>query len=68
MVPTVMYADKSFARVCPECGAFVKADDRLDFAHNTFTEEDRFDTPNATCHRHGRVLMPFLGYFGGDEA
>lgn len=62
-VPTAAYGDKVFGRVCPVCSHFVKADDVLDFAHNEFTEEDRFDVPNATCKTHGRVNMDFIGYF-----
>ena len=62
-VPQVAYGEKVFARVCPICSRFVKADEELTFMHNEFTEEDRFDKPNATCKRDGRVQMDFLGYF-----
>lgn len=63
----VSYGDKTFARICPTCSSFVKADETFHFKHNDFTDEDRFDEPNATCKTHGRVIMPFIGYFGEGE-
>lgn len=60
--PLVSYVGgAAFARVCPVCGRFVKADDTI----TVRGLDDRVDekTPNATCKRHGRVAMPFLGYY-----
>lgn len=48
-----------FIPVCEICGRFVKADKSM-----MLTEEGDFDreATNATCKRHGRVQMLFLGY------
>ena len=61
--PRVYYGDMCFVRLCPECARFVKADETLNYKHNKWTEEDKFDEPNATCKKHGRVNMIFEGYF-----
>lgn len=57
----VLYGDfcASFIPVCPKCRRFVKADPFI-----TFTRDGDFDEklPNATCHKCGRVAMPFEGY------
>lgn len=46
-----------FERVCPECGRFVKAD-------KTVYLNGRGECkPNARCKVHGRITMPFLGYY-----
>jgi len=49
-----------FNRTCPVCGRFVKPDETilvngLEQLHPT--------EPNATCKQHGRVRMPFEGYY-----
>lgn len=62
--PCVSYGDgefsgATFARVCPVCGRFVKADKTVKF--------DRDGQPlgrQATCRIHGRVALPWLGYIG----
>lgn len=48
-----------FARVCPECGRFVKADETLHY-RESFDGGYTFET-NATCTRHGAITMPFVG-------
>jgi len=60
--PQVCYDDDAagcayFARVCPTCGRYVKAD-----AEATFDGRGQPVGPNATCRAHGRVQMPFEGY------
>jgi hypothetical protein len=52
-----------FARRCPDCNRIVKADPTV--LVNGFDEVK--EEPNAVCAKHGRVLMPFIGYFGDDE-
>jgi hypothetical protein len=47
-----IYDDMWFLRRCPICSRFVKADE----------QSNRVD-PNATCSKHGRVKMDFIGYF-----
>lgn len=46
-----------FVRVCPECGRFVKADKTLVLSLSGPTKG-----PNASCSKHGRIEMPFMGY------
>lgn len=60
--PRVMYGDACFFRVCPECGRFVKADDRIVVYGPDGDEWIDEDVPNATCKKHGRVKMPFEGW------
>jgi len=50
-----------FRRICPVCGRFVKADKTTTFRHPC--GHSREDKPNATCAVHGRVTMPFEGYY-----
>lgn len=58
--PLVQYVESTeensmmYIRLCPNCGRFVKADDR---SAPPFTGK-----PNATCPRCGRVEMPFYGW------
>ena len=40
------------------CGRFVKADDK--FFVNGF---GKLKEPNGTCKEHGRIAMPFEGWF-----
>lgn len=53
--PTVQYGDGEenpvYYRICPECGRFVKADEK-----STIPE---YLKSNATCAKHGRIKMPF---------
>ena len=59
-VPCVSYEGGAyFARVCPNCNRFVKADDTVDV--NGL--EDIIHKPNATCKKCGRVEMPFTGWY-----
>jgi hypothetical protein len=59
--PTITYQGGAiFVRSCPTCRRFVKADDSV--TANGFGEV-QFKLPNATCTVHGRVAMPFLGYY-----
>ena len=57
--PTVVYGSGGSAyvyyRICPYCGRFVKTDD---------SSKGPDCGPNATCKKHGRVEMPFVGYAG----
>lgn len=57
------YHGATFVPVCPICGRFVKADDRMGFRGGTITEGS-----NATCHKCGRVEMLFEGFMGDDDA
>ena len=50
----VNYGDAVFVRRCPKCWRFVKPDDEARCGPGT---------PNATCKTHGRVEMPFEGYY-----
>lgn len=48
-----------FLPKCPVCGRFVTADETVKVnLLGDFSQE-----PNATCARHGRVAMPFEGWF-----
>ena len=59
--PMVSYlGGTTFARVCPVCGRFVKADKTVRV--NGFEGVDE-TKPNTTCKRHDRVAMPFVGYY-----
>lgn len=49
-----------FYRVCPKCGRFVRADDKIIMSPVSPVEDDR---PNATCNKCGRVQMPFGGWY-----
>lgn len=57
--PTEIYGSGAeayvFYRICPYCAKFVKADD---------SSHGPNGKPNATCSKHGRVPMPFVGYAG----
>ncbi len=61
--PTVLYVDRYdeyspvFYRVCPNCGRFVKADEK------TQIPEYLGEKPNATCKKCGRVQMPFCCWY-----
>lgn len=48
-----------FARVCPKCNRFVKPDKAVVY-RETIDGLYEFE-PNATCSKHGAVLMPFVG-------
>jgi hypothetical protein len=50
-----------YFRVCPKCSRFVKADKTILVQGSG--EEAIVHEPNATCKKHGRVEMPFMGYF-----
>ncbi len=57
--PRVSYGHGTcFLRVCPECGRFVRADDSV-----WFNDYGVKRAANATCKIHGRVEMPFEGFF-----
>jgi hypothetical protein len=60
--PLQLYGDLLFVRRCPECGRYVKADPTLHYEVNGL-EQVRFTQPNATCSKHGRVLMEWAGYY-----
>jgi len=47
----------TFARVCPECGRFVKPNKRVLMNGNGPVGA------NARCKKHGRIAMPFTGYY-----
>ena len=51
-----------FLRVCPECARFVKADSKIT-VYGSHGDERVSDEPNATCSQHGRISMPFEGWF-----
>ena len=46
-----------FVPVCPLCGRFVKADDKI-----LVNDYGLKDQPNSTCSKCGRVSMPFEGF------
>ena len=56
--PTVCYGSGEdspiYYRICPECGRYVKADDRSTIP--------QYLVANATCKIHGRVAMPFCDW------
>ena len=52
-----------FARCCPVCNRFVKADDTVTINGLEVLVEQT----NATCSTHGRVEMPFLGFFAEED-
>ena len=56
----VVYGDAVYAARCPECARFVKTDDT---AKMKFESAD-LEEPNATCSKHGRVMTPFLCWWG----
>ncbi len=57
----VVYGDDraTFVAVCPKCGRFVKPDPTVLISEASGPARK----PNATCKRHGRVEMPFEGYY-----
>ena len=48
-----------FLPICPICKKFVKVDDEIFF--DCFYQP--IEQPNATCKKHGRIQIDFLGYF-----
>lgn len=57
--PLIRYEGAAtFARVCPKCGRFVKADRSIlmDASGNVYPSN------NARCKKHSRVRMPFVGF------
>lgn len=57
--PRVVFGDGlTFVRVCPKCGRFVKADDKVYTNETAGVKRE----PNATCNIHGRVEMPCEGW------
>ena len=54
---TVWFQDSGalFERTCPKCGRFVRV-------YKTVYVNDRTRN-NAVCRVHGRIMMPFLGYY-----
>lgn len=59
--PRIMYNNACFIRVCPKCGRFVSPDEFMSWKTNKWTDDVKFE-PNATCKRHGHVIMPFEGW------
>ena len=56
--PEISYrGGATFARVCPECGRFAKPNKRVRMNGNGPVGT------NARCAKHGRVAMPFTGYY-----
>jgi uncharacterized Zn finger protein len=53
-----------FLPICPNCGRYVKADEKLETLYNEWTDESKIESPNATCKKCGRVQMFFEGYLG----
>ena len=48
---------------CPKCGRFVKTG-------TVFINRDgevKRDTPNATCKKHGDIIMPFDMYYSKED-
>ena len=63
--PTIAYnmgedGHAVFARVCPTCNRFVKADEVMTASIRDIQQDKK---ANATCAKHGRVVMPFEGFF-----
>ena len=54
-----------FARTCPKCNRFVRADKTI-LANDEGTPHPT--KPNARCKVHGRVRMPFGGYSLEDDS
>lgn len=66
MTPLAIYNNKvfgyyAFARICPKCHRFVKAD------ATTVIPEILKDAPNATCKKCGRVQMDFYDWITETE-
>jgi hypothetical protein len=62
--PQISYAGGAvFERICPICCRFVKADREI--MVNGLDEIQK--GPNAVCKKHGRVEMPFIGWFCEQE-
>ena len=57
--PRIMYGDACFIRVCPDCGRFVAPDEEI----KIYEMAPCVRHTNATCKKHGRVTMPFEGFF-----
>lgn len=59
--PFIVYGEEgaTFRRVCSICSCFVKADAEVLINEITGLK----DQPNATCKKHGRVQMDFIGFF-----
>jgi len=56
----VSYCGLTFIRVCPKCGKFVKADEKIMVNENL--SADKHNALNATCKKCGRVRMPCEGW------
>ena len=52
------FGDAVFVRVCPSCNRYVKPDPVLHLKGESIV-----DVPNASCAKHGRIQMPFEGFF-----
>lgn len=59
--PIAWYDDMYFLRRCLQCGRFVTADKTIHYEINGL-DQVRFTKPNATCAKHGRLVMKWLGY------
>lgn len=55
----VSYGDMVLLRRCPICYRFVKADETINYNESNGPA----DSPNATCKKHGRVKMEFMGFY-----
>ena len=52
----VVYGDgATFDPACPKCGRFVEADKEIKLTQT-------MEGATATCKKHGRVEMPFVGW------
>mgnify|MGYP001579451487 CR=1 FL=1 len=50
----------NFIRLCPNCGRFVKGDEKIEYRESDGLIES---SPNATCKKCGRITMIFNGFY-----
>lgn len=63
----VSYGGAVFLPKCPKCGRYVRADSSIMIRETIDGEHIDESEPNATCAVHGRIAMPFEGWFSDEE-
>lgn len=62
--PTVAYGEDGpiFARVCPECGLYVRAPEAATWEYNKFLDDYRNVRAETQCKRCGPVTLELIGW------
>jgi len=58
-----------FHRRCPKCWKFVKADTENIkwFPERNYAELPQFENANGICKVHGKIKLPFEGWFSEED-